>query len=63
MIATVSPCQSSADHTINTLRYADRVKEKHVATNAFFFEETPAVDINDIVFESGSRSMAGRSEF
>ncbi|OQR96409.1 kinesin-like protein [Achlya hypogyna] len=30
MIAAVSPCASSADHTINTLRYADRVKEKSV---------------------------------
>lgn len=28
MIATVSPNASSADHTGNTLRYADRVKEK-----------------------------------
>ena len=27
MIATVSPCSSSTDHTMNTLRYADRVKE------------------------------------
>ena len=27
MIATVSPAASSADHTTNTLRYADRVKE------------------------------------
>ncbi|KAF0701107.1 Aste57867_8404 [Aphanomyces stellatus] len=31
MIAAVSPCASSADHTINTLRYADRVKEKQVS--------------------------------
>jgi len=30
MIATVSPNASSADHTLNTLRYADRVKEKNV---------------------------------
>lgn len=30
MIATVSPGASSADHTLNTLRYADRVKEKKV---------------------------------
>mmetsp|Transcript_53845 Transcript_53845/g.64991 ORF Transcript_53845/g.64991 Transcript_53845/m.64991 type:complete len:602 (-) Transcript_53845:93-1898(-) len=30
MIATVSPAASSADHTTNTLRYADRVKEKKV---------------------------------
>nr|CCA14162.1 kinesinlike protein putative [Albugo laibachii Nc14] len=57
MIATVSPCQSSADHTINTLRYADRVKEKHVATNAFCSEETPAVDINDVVFESDTENV------
>ncbi len=30
MIATVSPGAASADHTINTLRYADRIKEKKV---------------------------------
>ena len=30
MIATVSPGSHSADHTINTLRYADRIKEKKV---------------------------------
>ncbi len=31
MIATVSPGASSADHTINTLRYADRIKEKKIS--------------------------------
>jgi kinesin family protein 2/24 len=31
MIATVSPGSSSADHTLNTLRYADRIKEKKVS--------------------------------
>jgi hypothetical protein len=31
IIATVSPNASSADHTQNTLRYADRVKEKGLA--------------------------------
>ncbi|OQS06292.1 kinesin [Thraustotheca clavata] len=35
MIAAVSPCASSADHTINTLRYADRVKEKPVSNDGF----------------------------
>jgi len=30
MIATVSPGASSADHTINTLRYADRIKEQKI---------------------------------
>ncbi|GBG26937.1 Diatom spindle kinesin-1 [Hondaea fermentalgiana] len=28
MISCISPVSSSADHTLNTLRYADRVKEK-----------------------------------
>lgn len=28
MIATVSPGASAADHSLNTLRYADRIKEK-----------------------------------
>lgn len=27
MIGNISPCQSSSEHTLNTLRYADRVKE------------------------------------
>jgi len=30
MIATVSPGSMSTDHTVNTLRYADRIKEKKV---------------------------------
>ena len=30
MIATVSPGSSSSDHTLNTLRYADRIKENSV---------------------------------
>jgi len=34
MIATVSPAASSADHTINTLRYADRIKERVVGGQA-----------------------------
>jgi kinesin family protein 2/24 len=28
MIACVSPGSSSADHSLNTLRYADRLKDK-----------------------------------
>jgi len=28
MIACVSPASTSADHTLNTLRYADRLKGK-----------------------------------
>merc|ERR1711937_577875 len=35
MIATVSPASSNAEHTCNTLRYADRVKElSHGSSNA-----------------------------
>ena len=30
MIATLSPGSGSADHTVNTLRYADRIKERKV---------------------------------
>jgi kinesin family protein 2/24 len=28
MIGCISPCSSSADHSLNTLRYADRLKSK-----------------------------------
>jgi kinesin family member 2/24 len=34
MIANISPAASSADHTLNTLRYADRVKERVVGGQA-----------------------------
>lgn len=27
MIGCISPCASNCEHTLNTLRYADRVKE------------------------------------
>merc|ERR1719410_271540 len=30
MIATLSPGSNSTDHTVNTMRYADRIKEKKV---------------------------------
>jgi kinesin family protein 2/24 len=31
MIACVSPAYSSSNHTINTLRYSDRLKEKKLS--------------------------------
>eukprot|EP00429_Kryptoperidinium_foliaceum_P102092 CAMPEP_0176257476 /NCGR_PEP_ID=MMETSP0121_2-20121125/38068_1 /TAXON_ID=160619 /ORGANISM="Kryptoperidinium foliaceum, Strain CCMP 1326" /LENGTH=270 /DNA_ID=CAMNT_0017597319 /DNA_START=63 /DNA_END=876 /DNA_ORIENTATION=- len=34
MIVNVSPAASSADHTLNTLRYADRIKERTVGSQA-----------------------------
>lgn len=55
MIAAVSPCASSSDHTLNTLRYADRVKEKRVSADAFDERnaESDAVDVEDVQFEEG----------
>lgn len=59
MIAAVSPCSSSSDHTVNTLRYADRVKEKHVSADAFedatgATDAAAAVDLSDVRFETGA---------
>ncbi|RLN90941.1 hypothetical protein BBJ28_00010477 [Nothophytophthora sp. Chile5] len=53
MIAAVSPCASSSDHTLNTLRYADRVKEKRVSADAFGDgnAESEVVDVEDVQFE------------
>ena len=34
MIGNISPCTSSCEHTLNTLRYADRVKELKKGQNA-----------------------------
>jgi len=34
MIAMVSPGSSSTDHTINTLRYADRIKEQKISSSS-----------------------------
>jgi kinesin family protein 2/24 len=42
MIATVSPSASSADHTLNTLRYADRIKERSVPVVMLEPVENPA---------------------
>lgn len=33
MIGNISPCQSSSENTLNTLRYADRVKEMKKPNN------------------------------
>mmetsp|Transcript_11589 Transcript_11589/g.20452 ORF Transcript_11589/g.20452 Transcript_11589/m.20452 type:complete len:250 (+) Transcript_11589:381-1130(+) len=34
MISTVSPGASATDHTLNTLRYADRIKEQRVTSSS-----------------------------
>ncbi|TMW68664.1 hypothetical protein Poli38472_006132 [Pythium oligandrum] len=50
MIAAVSPVSSSSDHTLNTLRYADRVKEKQVSADVF--DESTGVDLGDVSLET-----------
>lgn len=39
MIATVSPSSGNCEHTINTLRYADRVKELKGPSNLFIEQQ------------------------
>ncbi|EGB10130.1 hypothetical protein AURANDRAFT_2307, partial [Aureococcus anophagefferens] len=47
MIATVSPSVSATDHTINTLRYADRVKEKQPHAVQPLSERNAAAEANE----------------
>eukprot|EP00644_Phytophthora_capsici_P000067 jgi/Phyca11/503516/fgenesh2_kg.PHYCAscaffold_4_\ len=66
MIAAVSPCASSSDHTLNTLRYADRVKEKRVSADAFDegVADSDPVDVEDVQFEDldGDDAYTGQNE-
>ena len=54
MISCVSPSNHSSNHTINTLRYADRLKEK---TNSFStptvakVKKTPNIQNNNITYK------------
>ncbi|KDO32646.1 hypothetical protein SPRG_02347 [Saprolegnia parasitica CBS 223.65] len=56
MIAAVSPCASSADHTINTLRYADRVKEKTVVPDDGYADPLH-VHVKHLMSEAVSRNL------
>lgn len=47
MISCISPVASSSDHTLNTLRYADRVKEKSGKNVTEFIENNRRCTIND----------------
>ncbi|XP_050298902.1 kinesin-like protein Klp10A isoform X2 [Anthonomus grandis grandis] len=55
MIALISPGNFSVDHSLNTLRYADRVKEliatenpEDVSDEAMYADEDISEDINDV---------------
>jgi hypothetical protein len=52
MIACVCPGSSSADHTVNTLRYADRLKEK----------QNRAIDPSKAVYLKGDRVVSHSKE-
>jgi kinesin family protein 2/24 len=60
MIATVSPAASSADHTINTLRYADRIKERVVGGQAARNAAQGQQNLPDPAPVSGKESGSGR---
>ncbi|EGR29379.1 kinesin motor domain protein, partial [Ichthyophthirius multifiliis] len=49
MIACVCPCHTSADHTVNTLRYADRLKEKQSTQDILFDDGNN--NLNDLSLE------------
>lgn len=46
MIACVSPCMTSSNHSINTLRYSDRLKEKSNKPKSQFIQLSDANNIN-----------------
>lgn len=58
MIANISPSASSADHTLNTLRYADRIKERTVGGQAAARKiSVPAVAGSNVQPPSGKGAL------
>lgn len=66
MIANISPAASSADHTINTLRYADRIKERVVggqaARNAALLAADPSLAIDEPKQQGSSAAQAKQAQ-
>jgi len=60
MIAMIAPVFSSCEHTLNTLRYADRVKELGASDNAIIEEAELEVYDPDDPLNSPSPSRNGR---
>lgn len=63
MIATLAPGSTSADHSINTLRYADRVKEQKVTLGTFNLSTKPlaSAPLNTTSTSSFSRNHSNHS--
>ena len=57
MIAAVSPAMSAGDHTINTLRYADRVKEKSADGDDDDVDELGEYDDDSVGDDSGAEFL------
>jgi kinesin family protein 2/24 len=54
MVACIAPSMSNCEHTLNTLRYADRVKERNSTTGALSSSmATRPRDVNKSSLESG----------
>ena len=53
MIACVSPGHNSADHTLNTLKYADRLKDRSENQKQMLKYETP----DELLKKQGSESQ------
>ena len=63
MIATISPASRNAEHTCNTLRYADRVKElSKKKKNSGAVECVPFPDATDFGKSAAAISSAGGDE-
>ena len=54
MVACVAPNMTNVDHTLNTLRYADRVKERNSETG----ELTEAVEAASKILKKGNASVS-----
>merc|ERR1719244_1821063 len=54
MIAMINPCLSSCEHTLNTLRYADRVKELAISKSGKGEEEVVELDDSEEMLDENS---------
>jgi hypothetical protein len=58
MIATISPNISNSDHTLNTLRYADRVKELKSESTATEMDTKPTTHVFNTMSDKKKNNMS-----